>query len=34
MKTIDKRELQKNNNNNNKRKRNKDRKDQGEQKLQ
>ena len=33
MKTIDKRELQKNNNNNNKRKRNKDRKDQGEQKL-
>ena len=32
MKTIDKRELQKNNNN--KRKRNKDRKDQGEQKLQ
>ena len=34
MKTIDKRELQKKNNNNNKRKRNKDRKDQGEQKLQ
>ena len=34
MKTIDKRELQKTNNNNNKRKRNKDRKDQGEQKLQ
>ena len=34
MKTIDRRELQKKNNNNNKRKRNKDRKDQGEQKLQ
>ena len=33
MKTIDRRELQKKNNNNNKRKRNKDRKDQGEQKL-